>query len=370
MNEGLRALILAGGYATRLRPLSCTRPKALFPVAGKPMLEWLLDGLSAQGIEAAVLAVNYLEDRIKLRFGSRHGDMRIKYSKEPHPLGTAGPIKYAKGLLEGHGPFLVLNGDIMNELSVADMLEFHMGKGAAATMALHEVEDASRFGAVELGEGMGIKRFVEKPKPGHEPSRLINAGMYILEPEVFDLIPDGRKVSLEREIFPKLAEAGRLFGYRYEGLWLDIGKFDDYIRANRVYLERVFRNPRRYRLHALAPPPNAAIEPPSFVSDEAKIGEGARVGPYASIGEGSVLARRAQVKESILFEGVEVGEGSVIEASIIGEGCRIGRGVRIGPGCVLGDMVQINDGVAVSNGAVVCHFKEIDANVSGPATVF
>ncbi len=366
----MRALILAGGYATRLRPLSCTRPKALFPVAGKPMLEWLLDGLSAQGIEAAVLAVNYLEDRIKLRFGSRHGDMKIKYSKEPHPLGTAGPIKYAKGLLEGHGPFLVLNGDIMNELSVADMLEFHMGRRASATVALHEVEDVSRFGAVELGEGMRIRRFVEKPRPGQEPSRLINAGMYILEPEVFDLIPDGRKVSLEREIFPKLAEAGRLFGYRYDGLWLDIGKFEDYVRANRAYLERISSNPKRYRLHPLTPPPNASIKPPSFVSDEAEIGEGASVGPYASIGDGSILAMRAEVRESILFEGVEVGEGSVIEASIIGEGCRIGRGVRIGPGCVLGDMVQVNDGVTISEGVVVCHFKEIDANVTGPVNVF
>ncbi len=361
---------MAGGYATRLRPLSCTRPKALFPVAGKPMLEWLLDGLSAQGVEAAILAVNYLEDRIKLRFGSRHGDMRIKYSKEPHPLGTAGPIRYARALLEGHGPFLVMNGDIMNELSVADMLEFHMGRGAAATIALHEVEDASRFGAVELGDGMRIRRFVEKPKPGQEPSRLINAGMYILEPEILDMIPDGRKVSLEREIFPRLAEEGRLFGYRYGGLWLDIGKFDDYIRANRVYLERVSGNPKRYRLRALAPPAGVTVEPPAFISDEAKVGAGARVGPYSSISEGSVLAERAQVRGSILFEGVEVGEGAIIEDSIIGEGCRIGKGARIGPGCVLGDMVQVRDGLTVSNRAVVCHFKEIEADVAGPINVF
>jgi len=361
---------LAGGYATRLRPLSCTRPKSLFPVAGKPMLEWLLDGLSAQGIEAAVLAVNYLEDRIRFRFGTRHGDMKIKYSKEPHPLGTAGPIRHAKEMLEGRGPFLVLNGDVMNELSVADMLEFHMGRRAMATIALHEVDDASRFGAVELGGDGRIERFVEKPKPGQEPSRLINAGMYILEPEVFDLIPGGRKVSLEREIFPRLAEGGRLFGYRYEGLWLDIGKFEDYVRANRIYLERISSGPQRSRLRAPAPPQGAVVEPPAFVSDEARVGEGVRIGPYASIGEGAALAEGAQVRESILFDGVEVGAASMIEGSIVGEGCRIGKGVRIGPGCVLGDMVQVNDGVTLSNGVVVCQFKEIDADVTGPVNVF
>jgi mannose-1-phosphate guanylyltransferase len=223
-------LILAGGFATRLRPLSCTRPKTLFPIVNKPLLQWIFERIAKNNIEEAILAVNGLtEFYIKKQRIPKNG-LRIKYSIDPTktPLGTAGPVKKAEKLLGNLEPFLVLNGDIFEDANYSEIIKKHQETQATATIALCKVEDPTRYGVAEMAANNRITRFVEKPAKGEAPTNLINAGIYVLNPEIFQYIPKGKKVSMEREIFPKLAEQGKLYGYTIHGLWIDIGKPGEY----------------------------------------------------------------------------------------------------------------------------------------------
>src|SRR4030066_311414 len=184
----VKAVILAGGFATRLRPLSCTRPKTLFPIVNKPLLQWIFERLARDGVSEALLAVNRLTGfYIKEHRVPRRG-ITVRYSHHPprKPLGTAGPVKHAEQLL-GHEPFLVLNGDIFADISYKEIMETHMKTGALATLSLYNVEDPSRYGVAEIAKSGRIKRFIEKPPKGTEPSNLINAGGYVQSPGKFEL---------------------------------------------------------------------------------------------------------------------------------------------------------------------------------------
>ena len=229
---------MAGGFATRLRPLSCARPKTLFPIVNKPLLEWIFEGLSNNGVNEAILAVNALTQfHIKQQHPRRHG-LKIKFSIDPpkKPLGTAGPIKKAEKLIGHDEPFIVLNGDIFAKLNYKDLLNTHLESNALATIALCKVNDPSNYGVAEMGKGNSIKRFIEKPSRDKAPSNLINAGVYVLSPKVFDYIQSGRAVSVERDVFPKLAEEGKLCGHFTNDLWMDIGKPEEYLETNKIIL--------------------------------------------------------------------------------------------------------------------------------------
>src|SRR5512136_741066 len=232
----LKAIILAGGFATRLRPLSCTRPKTLFPIVNKPLLQWIFEKLVQNDITDAILAVNRLTGfYIKEQKIPKKG-LHVKFSYDPPrmPLGTAGPVKQAEKLIGQKDPFLVLNGDIFADLNYREIIETHVKKKASATIALCRVEDPTRYGVAEIADDDRIIRFIEKPQKGSAPSNLINAGVYVLNPEMLRLIPKGRRVSMEREIFPRLAADGRLYGHRVQGLWMDVGKPEEYLQTNRI----------------------------------------------------------------------------------------------------------------------------------------
>jgi mannose-1-phosphate guanylyltransferase len=239
------ALILAGGFGTRLRPLTCTRPKPLFPLGNKPLSEISVERLAESGVvERVIFAINYQAEKIMQYFGDEKYGIEIKYAKEKRPLGTGGPIKNAQNFLDD-SPFFVLNGDVIHLIDFKDMLNFHKQRGdALGTIALYPVEDPSRYGAVELDHADRILRFVEKPPPGDEPSNLINAGAYVLDPEVFDYIPENEPFSIERGVFPIFADQMKLYGYKYNDLWLDVGKPADYLQANMFVLDHLLEKKR------------------------------------------------------------------------------------------------------------------------------
>src|SRR4030065_2127707 len=243
----MKALILAGGFGTRLRPLSCTRPKTLFEIVKKPLLQWIFERLAKNNVKEAILAVNQLTEYNVRQQRIPKSGLTVKFSHDPpkKPLGTAGPIKKAEKLISHSEPFLVLNGDIFADVSYREILESHTKRKALATIALCKVEDPSRYGVVEMAEGERIKRFIEKPTKDAAPSNLINAGVYVLSPEVFKLIPEGKAVSMEREIFPTLAEEGRLYGHFIQGLWMDIGKPEEYLQPNRRLLDDLPKQTRK-----------------------------------------------------------------------------------------------------------------------------
>ncbi len=360
----MKALILAGGFGTRLRPISCTRPKSLFPVINKPLLQWTFERLAKSKVTEAILAVNYqTEAAIKQHRIPKYG-IHTEYSRDPlgKPLGTGGPIKKAEEHIGRENCFLVLNGDIFADVDYAEILKLHEQKKAIATIALHEVKDPSRYGVVELAEDNRIMRFVEKPPQEFTPSNLINAGAYVLSPAIFDYIPKGKAVSIEREIFPKLAREKKLFGCTFKGLWIDIGKPEDYLQINRILLEAVSSTPK------YAVGNNTRIRMPVALDKEVSIGEGSVVGPYAVLGRNVKLGENVNLQESVILPDAVISDLCQVIGAVIGEGASIGVGAKIKKGCMIGDHARIRDHVTLAEGVSVCPAKEISQSVLTPET--
>jgi len=364
----LKAVVLAGGYATRLRPISYALPKLLFPILSKPMIYWTLDMLDSIGITEVVLGVNYLAENLRARVGSTYRGMQIRYSLESQELGTAGPIKLASKETELNETFIAMNGDVIAQIDLRDMVSHHQQSNALITDALHQVEDPRRFGVVKMDAQKRIELFVEKPKPRAAPSRLVNAGIYVIEPEVLRLISDNRKVSLEREIFPKLTTLGRLFGYDFSGYWFDIGNLTDFRKANFSLLRESSRKSK-----SLAPnvkiATNAVIRKPVSFGEDSRVDSEAHVGPNVSLGNNVSIGKSAEVKQSILFDRVTVGDDSKIYGAILSTDVKVGKGVKIGRGCVISPRVTIADRTKIADWAIIHPYKEVNQNVGAKAHV-
>jgi mannose-1-phosphate guanylyltransferase len=358
----MKALILAGGFATRLRPLSCARPKTLFPIVNKPLLQWIFERLVNNGVDEAILAVNALTQYYIRQHRPPKDGLKIRYSLDPPktPLGTAGPIKKAEKLIGHDEPFIVLNGDIFADINYKQLLEAHRKSGALATIALCTVEDPSCFGVAEMANGNSIKRFIEKPAKGEAPSNLINAGAYVLSPKVFDYIPVGRAVSIEREVFPKLAEEGKLCGFLVEGLWMDIGKPQEYLDTNKIILDSLLGRIKQKN------PKNFELKKPVAFDTGVCIGDKSVIGPYAILGKNVKVGKNVQIANSVIFPDTEIGDFATINGAIVGEGVRIGKHVKLGKGCVVGDLAKIKDGINVHDGFSICPAKEVSENVLKP----
>ena len=365
----MKALILAGGFGTRLRPLTCTRPKLMFPVANKPIIDWILEGLSKNGVTEVVLAVNYMADMLEKHLGRLKHGIEIHYSHEKKPLGTGGPIKKAESLLRnGDGLFYVLNGDVLSSLKYSALVQAHRDSKALATIALQVVEDPSRFGVVEITPTNQILNFVEKPKAEDAPSNLINAGMYVLSDAVFELIPNGKKVSMEYDVFPILVEKGKLYGRRFDGLWVDVGKPDDYILANRLMLANLAKESPLVEGDA-GIDENATIIPPVVIGPGAVIEEDACIGPYVAIGKDSEVSKGARIEDSVIFERAWVDSHASIRGAIIGEGAIVGRWVKVENDCIVGDHAILTDNITLTSHVKICPSKEVKASVLSPSTV-
>ena len=358
----MKALILAGGFATRLRPLSCARPKTLFPIVNKPLLQWIFERLAEGGVDEAILAVNALTQFYIRQQRPPKCGLKIRFSIDPpkKPLGTAGPVKKAEKLIGHDEPFIVLNGDIFADINYKQLIEAHKNSNALATIALCTVEDPSSFGVAELCSGNCIKRFIEKPPKGEAPSNRINAGAYVLSPKVFDYIPEGRAVSIEREVFPKLALEGRLNGFCIEGLWMDIGKPQEYLEANKTVLDTIADTLQKQNAET------SMLKHPVAIDLGVSIGEQSEIGPYAIIGKNAKIGRNVQICNSVIFPEAEIGDYTALNGVIIGEGARIGKNVKIGKGCIVGDQAKIKDNVHMHEGSAVCPAKEISENILKP----
>lgn len=316
----MRAVVLVGGEGTRLRPLTLTTPKPLLPVAGVPMLERIMTGLAAHGITSAVLSLGYRPDAFQSAYPDGVcGGVTLEYAVEPEPLDTAGGIAFAARAAGITEPFLAVNGDVLTALDVSALIAFHRGRGAAATIALTPVDDPSRFGVVPTAGDGRVEAFIEKPPAGTEPTNNINAGFYILEPQVLDLVEPGRRVSIEREVFPKLVEAGSLYALASDAYWIDTGNSPEaYLQSN---------------LDALGPDPAPAawaghVER-SAVAAGARVDEGARVTESVVFAD-AVIARNAVVSRSVIGRRAVVGEGAVVEdLSVLGDGAIVPPGAVV-----------------------------------------
>jgi NDP-sugar pyrophosphorylase family protein len=362
----LKGIVLAGGFATRLRPISYALPKLLFPVFDKPMIYWSLDLLKSLGTDEVILGVNYLAETLQRHVGSEYKGMSIKYSLETEPLGTAGPIKLASTSTRIDETFIAMNGDVIAQIDLREMLKQHKEKKALITDALREVKNPTRFGVVQLDAENRIRRFVEKPKQREAPSRLVNAGIYLIEPDVLQMIPPDQKVSLERQIFPPLAKEGKLCGFPFSGHWFDIGNLIDFRKANfAMLLDSAHTSEQHGRREAQ----DVSLRKSVFIGENSRVSDEASVGPKVLLGNNSSIAKGARVSESILFDRVNIGEHSSVSGAILANDVNVGKRAKIGPGCVVSSSVRIADGVRIGSGAIIHPYKEINNNVRASAHV-
>ncbi|MCL1970558.1 MAG: NDP-sugar synthase [Candidatus Bathyarchaeota archaeon] len=352
-------MILAGGFATRLRPLSCSRPKTLFPIVNKPLLQGIFEELASSDVEEVVLAVNALTQfHIKQQKLSKCG-LKIRYVIDPPktPLGTAGSIKNAEKLVGHDKSFIVLNGDILTSIDYKQLFNVHVNADALATIALCKVDNPCRYGVAELEEGNRIKRFIEKPAEGQAPTNLINAGVYVLSPKVFDYIPERGYCSIEHEIFPVLAKEHRLFGHMFNGLWMDIGKPEDYLLTNKFILDRLAL------ANELKTFKKAKVEMPIAVDTHVVVGKRTVIGPYVTLGKNVVIGDNVQICNSIIFSDVKIGNNTIVDGAIIGEGAIVGENVHVNKRCIIADQAKIRDNVSLNEDLAVCPAKEVSETI-------
>jgi mannose-1-phosphate guanylyltransferase len=325
----MQALVLVGGEGTRLRPLTESVPKPILPLVDRPFISFLIEWLARHGVEEVVLACGFLPDALRDVLGDGEpGGPRLRYVAEPEPRGTAGAIKFAADHLDDR--FLALNGDVLTDLDLTKLVRAHEERGARATLGLYPVEDASAYGLVRRNPEGEVLEFVEKPGAGDAAAGgEINAGTYVLERSLLDIVPADRAVSIEREVFPRLVGEG-LYGVRLEGYWMDIGTPERYLQASWDILEGTVETAVR--------PTGEGI----FVAADAEVA-GARVGPRAVIGPGCRIAAGALVRDSVLLAECRVGAGAEVEGAILASEVEVAPGARV-RGAVIGQGERVQAG--------------------------
>lgn len=337
------AIVLAGGLGTRLRPLTEQRPKQMLPIVDRPMIEHVVAKLAAEGVADVVLSLGYRPDAFGAAYPSgRCGGAGLRYATEPEPLGTAGGILFAarraatgNGEAVGSDPFAetfwALNGDVLTDVPLSELLALHRARGAEATILTIPMADASRYGLVESDDAGRVSRFVEKPPSGAATSGWINAGVYVLEPSVLARIPHGRPVSMEREIFPAVAADGSLYALRSEAYWIDAGTPASYLQANIDLIS----GRRAITLGALSP--------------QATVSPGAEV-VGSVVMERATLEAGARLDGSVVLPGARIGAGAVVADSIVGYDAVVGPGARLAGFMLLGDGVTVAAGESLQGG--------------------
>jgi mannose-1-phosphate guanylyltransferase len=326
----VKALILAGGLGTRMRPLTYTRPKHLLPIANRPHIEHVYDLLQRYGVGEVVLLTSYLAEAFEetVAAAAERG-LEVSVTHEVEPLGTAGALKNAESMV-GRDTFLAFNGDVLSDVDLSAVIDFHANRGAEATLTLTPVSDPSAFGVVPTDERGKVEGFIEKPPPGEAPTNLINAGIYVLEPRVLDRIPAGAVFSAERELFPAIVADRAMYATGTDAYWMDIGTPEKYLRANLDALEGRFGC---ITVKEAGPRACVGLEGAEIASD-------ARV-ESSCLGARAVIEAGAGVERSVLLPGAVVCAGARVIDSILGEGAKVSAGVGVtGAAIADGEIVE------------------------------
>jgi len=331
-----KGIILSGGWGTRLRPLTCTIPKTLIPVVNKPVIERQILLLKSVGVEEIVLAVSVMAEDIKRYFkdGEDLG-VKIKYTDEKQPMGTAGALKLAEYYLHDD-KFFMLNGDEIINFDFREMLDLHQKSGAIGTLASMIEEDPSRYGVLIVDKDTNkILKFLEKedyiPPEGKQVPMPVNAGVYLLEPEIFSYIEPNKKISIEKEVFPQIASKQKLYNYSIKGIWRDIGKPYDLLEGNILLMNSLIQQSKDKKENLIAESVqfegNITINPPVTIGEHAILRYGCKIGPNAVIGDNVYVERNAEIKDALIYNESFIGENSKVEKAIVSNNCRIHEGV-------------------------------------------
>jgi len=348
----MKAILLAGGQGTRLRPLTINTPKPIVPIFDRPFLHYQIDLLTqVPEIDEVILSLNYQPRRIEEVFGDGSAlGIKIRYVVEPEPLGTGGAVKYAAERLTDS--VVVFNADVLTQIDLASVIRLHRQRQARATIVLTPVENPTAYGLVETDANGNVRRFLEKPRADEITTNHINAGIYVLEPDTFDRIPSGVPWSIERRYFPSLVERGETFvAHIYAGYWIDIGTPEKYIQVHRDIMDGRYATAPFLDLppaaRVVAPSvrveSGAVLQGPCFVDEGVVIKAGARIGPYSVIGRDTQVDEDASVDGAILWPHCHVSREATVRNAIVGRNCRLGRSVSVANAAVLGDDTTLTD---------------------------
>jgi len=370
----MKALILVGGFGTRLRPLTFSKPKPLVEFANRPMIMHQIAALAKVGVTEIILAVNYQPDvmltamkKVEEEFG-----VKVSFSIEEEPLGTAGPLALAAESLAADGDaFFVLNSDVICEFPFEEMIQFHKSHGGDGTLMVTPVEDPSKYGVIVKKAGSSaVERFVEKPKTwvGDE----INAGIYILNPCVLDRI-ELRPMSIEKEVFPHMARDGTLHVMNLKGFWADVGQPKDFLAGLSLYLRSLVKHPSGFADQQLAKQEDyksidVIIKGSVLIAPDAKIGRGSKIGPNVVVGAGVVVGEGVRLVDCVLMAKSDVKDNAYVQDSIVGWYSSVGKWARLMGIAVLGEDVHIADEVMCNGGSILPH-KSVTKNIMTPEIV-
>jgi mannose-1-phosphate guanylyltransferase/phosphomannomutase len=364
----MKAVVMAGGEGTRLRPLTSNQPKPMVPIVGKPCMEHILELLRAHGFGEVVVTLAFMPQAIRGYFGDGEAlGIEIDYSIEEQPLGTAGSVRLASAQLPE--TFLVISGDALCDVDLGELVAVHREKGAAVTIGLKAVDNPLEFGIVVTDDDGRVERFLEKPSWGQVFSDTINTGIYVLEPEVLRHVPSDRPYDFSKELFPLLLEMGRpIYGHVLGGYWQDIGNLDQYRAANFDALDgSVSLEIAGIRLRGnvwvgegVDVGDLETVEGPAFVGANCRIAPEASVGAYTVLGQGVTLRERSHVERTVVDASTHIGRGALVEGAIVGRSCDIRNHVRVHEGVAVGDEVTIGNEASIMPGVRIYPFKEVE----------
>jgi mannose-1-phosphate guanylyltransferase len=376
-----RAIILSGGWGTRLRPLTCTIPKTLIPVLNTPIIEREILMLKEIGVEEIVLAVSVMGKDLKKYFknGEKLG-VKIDYTNEQSPMGTAGALKLAEPLLNDDN-FFMLNGDVILNFDFQDLLKTHEKYGGTGTIASRSVKDPSRYGVLIIDEKtQKIERFLEKdeyhPDKNNKESMPVNAGVYVLEPEIFSFIPPRKKISIEKDTFPKVAQEGGLYHYPISGIWKDIGKPPELLKGNILLMKDVLKKSDRHEENLIKDSadihPSVKIIPPICIGEKAIINKNCTIGPNVVIGDNVYIEKNCKISNTLIYQEAYFSRNSTIKWAIISDNCHIRKNVRVEGNkqnlVILASYVEIKEGIELispaSHAISICHHEKVRENIT------
>ncbi len=365
----MRAVVMAGGEGTRLRPLTLDQPKPMVPIVGKPCMEHIIELLRGHGFEDITVTVAFLPQAIRTYFGDGESlGVKIEYSVEEFPLGTAGSVKQA--VRDQREPFLVISGDALCDVDLTALVEAHHERSAAVTIGLKSVENPLEFGIVVTDEEGRIERFLEKPGWGQVFSDTINTGIYVVDPEVMRHVPAGESYDFSKQLFPLLLEMGRpLYGHAFEGYWQDIGDLDQYRQANFDALDEAVKldvpgiqlRGNVWIGEGVDIDDLDSIEGPAFIGNYCRVSPEATVGPYSVLSTSVHLREHARTERSIIDASTHIGRSSVVEGAIVGRGCNLGSHVRIHESVAIGEDVEIGNQCVIMPGVRIYPHKEVES---------
>jgi mannose-1-phosphate guanylyltransferase/phosphomannomutase len=364
----MKALIMAGGEGTRLRPLTSNQPKPMMPIANRPMMEHIVELLRKHGFEDIVVTVAFQANAIRTYFGngSEFG-VRMVYATEETPLGTAGSVRNAKDELDE--PFLVISGDVLTDIDLGRIVDFHSERKALATIGLKSMENPLEFGIVITRQDGSVERFLEKPTWGEVFSDTINTGIYVLHPDIFDYIEPGKSIDFSSDVFPRLLDDGAaVFGYVAEGYWEDVGTLDSYIRVHQdVQDAQVALDLPGFQMgegiwlgEGSEIDPAATIDGPAIIGDYCRIEAGARLAEYSVLGSNVRVGADAFIERSVVHDNVYLGPGVRLRGAVVGRSSDLRRGARLEEGVVIGDECFVGEHAVIQPGVKVYPFKTVE----------